>query len=220
MEQGCAWLQHTATSFLIFIHSLLFACAAQPEQKQQQIVRELFATLTARAETSSSFIDASSYFPDVPGARIIYRQYATLYFCMVIDSSESELGILDLVQVLVETLDRHFKNVCELDIIFNSPEVCVCVGFVASRPLCSLFLSHSHTHTHLRRLFFSQVHWLVDEMIVGGLVVETNPSEILAEIEAQARLERQQSDVGQAAAAAQQRLDALAGTIRSAARPP
>ena len=94
------------------------------------------------------------------------------------------------------------------------------MGFVASRPLCSLFLSHSHTHTHLRRLFFSQVHWLVDEMIVGGLVVETNPSEILAEIEAQARLERQQSDVGQAAAAAQQRLDALAGTIRSAARPP
>ena len=89
-------------------------------------MRELFATLTARAETSSSFIDASSYFPDVPGARIIYRQYATLYFCMVIDSSESELGILDLVQVLVETLDRHFKNVCELDIIFNSPEVRVC----------------------------------------------------------------------------------------------
>ena len=94
------------------------------------------------------------------------------------------------------------------------------MGLVASRPLRSLF-SLTHTHTqHLRRLFLSQVHWLVDEMIVGGLVVETNPSEILAEIEAQARLERQQSDVGQAAAAAQQRLDALAGTIRSAARPP
>ena len=93
------------------------------------------------------------------------------------------------------------------------------MGFVASRPLCSLFSLLTHTHT-LPRLFLSQVHWLVDEMIVGGLVVETNPSEILAEIEAQARLERQQSDVGQAAAAAQQRLDALAGTIRSAARPP
>ena len=181
-------------------------------------MRELFATLTARAETSSSFIDASSYFPDVPGARIIYRQYATLYFCMVIDSSESELGILDLVQVLVETLDRHFKNVCELDIIFNSPEVRVCgLRRVAAAPLSLL---SPLSHTHLRRPFFSQVHWLVDEMIVGGLVVETNPSEILAEIEAQARLERQQSDVGQAAAAAQQRLDALAGTIRSAARPP
>ena len=131
----------------VFIHSLLFACAAQPEQKQQQIVRELFATLTARAETSSSFIDASSYFPDVPGARIIYRQYATLYFCMVIDSSESELGILDLVQVLVETLDRHFKNVCELDIIFNSPEVRVCGLRRVAAALLSLLSPHTHTHT-------------------------------------------------------------------------
>lgn len=106
--------------------SVLFF-ASQPEQKQQQIVRELFATLTARSETASSFVDAAAWF-DVPGARIIYRTYATLHFCVVIDGSESELGILDLIQVLVETLDRHFKNVCELDIIFNSPQVCTRVS--------------------------------------------------------------------------------------------
>ena len=64
------------------------------------------------------------------------------------------------------------------------------------------------------------MHWLVDEMVVGGLVVETSPNEIMELIEAQSRLERQQSEVGQAAAVAQQKLDALAGTIRSAARPP
>ena len=57
-------------------------------------------------------------------------------------------------------------------------------------------------------------------MVVGGLVVETSPNEIMENIEAQARLERQQSEVGQAAAVAQQKLDAIAGTIRSAARPP
>ena len=32
--------------------------------------------------------------------QIIYRNYATLYFVFVVDSSESELGILDLIQVL------------------------------------------------------------------------------------------------------------------------
>ena len=32
--------------------------------------------------------------------RIIYRNYATLFFVFVVDSSESELGILDLIQVL------------------------------------------------------------------------------------------------------------------------
>ena len=32
-------------------------------------------------------------------AKVIYRHYATLYFVFVVDSSESELGILDLIQV-------------------------------------------------------------------------------------------------------------------------
>ena len=152
------------------------------EQKQQQIVRELFATLTARSEASSCFVDAAHWFEGVPSARIVYRQYATLYFCMAIDNSESELGILDLVQVLVETLDRHFKNVCELDLIFN----------------------------------FVKVHYVVDEMIVGGLVVETNPAAILEQLDAQLLIERQQSELGAAAIKAQQKLDQLGGALSDA----
>lgn len=31
--------------------------------------------------------------------RIIYRHYATLYFVFCVDEAESELGILDLIQV-------------------------------------------------------------------------------------------------------------------------
>ena len=31
--------------------------------------------------------------------RLIYRHYATLYFVFCVDSNESELGILDLIQV-------------------------------------------------------------------------------------------------------------------------
>lgn len=55
--------------------------------------------------------------------KLIYRHYATLYFVFCVDSSESELGILDLIQVLVETLDRCFENVCELDLIFHVDKV-------------------------------------------------------------------------------------------------
>ncbi len=33
--------------------------------------------------------------------KLIYRHYATLYFVFCVDSSESELGILDLIQVNV-----------------------------------------------------------------------------------------------------------------------
>ena len=151
-----------------------------PEPRQQQIVRDVFQTLSVRSEAASSFVDASEWF-GVAGARLIYRMYAMLYFCMVIDGSESELGILDLIQVLVETLDRHFKSVCELDLIFHS----------------------------------ERVHHVVDEMIVGGLVAETNPSQILEDIDAQTRLERAQSDAGVAAAAVQQKIDALSNNLGS-----
>ena len=54
---------------------------------------------------------------------IINRHYATLYFVFCVDSSESELGILDLIQVFVETLDKCFENVCELDLIFHMDTV-------------------------------------------------------------------------------------------------
>lgn len=36
--------------------------------------------------------------------RIIYRHYATLYFVFCVDEAESELGILDLIQVSLEGL--------------------------------------------------------------------------------------------------------------------
>ena len=43
-----------------------------------------------------------SLFPSLIGGsdyRLIYRHYATLYFVFCVDSSESDLGILDLIQV-------------------------------------------------------------------------------------------------------------------------
>ena len=148
------------------------------------MVRELFTMLSARGENASSFMDAGDWFDGLSGIRVVYRLYATLHFCIVIDSTESELGILDLIQVMVETLDRYFRNVCELDIIFNA----------------------------------EKVHWILDEMIVGGLVVETNPSAILEVIEAQTKLIHQQTDLGSAATAAASRLDAITGKLK-AARP-
>ncbi|CAI0473417.1 unnamed protein product [Linum tenue] len=54
-----------------------------------------------------------------PDSRLVYKHYATLYFVFVFDSSENELAMLDLIQVFVETLDKCFRNVCELDIVFN-----------------------------------------------------------------------------------------------------
>lgn len=74
------------------------------------------------------------------------------------DSSESELGILDLIQVFVETLDKCFENVCELDLIFH----------------------------------VDKVHFILNELVMGGMVLETNMNEILTRIEDQNKLEKQE----------------------------
>lgn len=89
----------------------------QPPEKHQDLVRCVFQLLSARPESASNFVKVDSIFG--PGTKMVYKHLATLYFVFVFDSSENELAMLDLVQVFVETLDRCFKNVCELDIVFN-----------------------------------------------------------------------------------------------------
>ncbi|XP_078490487.1 AP-3 complex subunit sigma-1 isoform X3 [Ciona intestinalis] len=88
------------------------------EEQQQQIVRETFHLVSRRDDDVCSFLEGGTL---IGGSdyKLIYRHYATLYFVFCVDSSESELGILDLIQVFVETLDRCFENVCELDLIFH-----------------------------------------------------------------------------------------------------
>ena len=129
-----------------------FTCA-----EQQQIIRETFHLVSRRDDSLCNFLDSGPLVTDEEW-KIVYRHYATLYFVFCVDASESELGILDLIQVFVETLDKCFENVCELDLIF-----------------------------HLER-----VHHVIDEIIVGGLVLETNQSEILAQLQLQNKVEKVQ----------------------------
>ena len=80
---------------------------------------------------------------------MIYRRYASLYFIIgVTGSNINELSYLEFIHTLVETLDKYFENVCELDIMFN----------------------------------LEKAHFIIDEMIMNGCIVETNKSNILSQI--------------------------------------
>lgn len=92
------------------------------------LLNKIYSLIASRPAGLCNFLDApelnallgSSGDDDI---RVVYRNYATLYFVFVVDSSESELGILDLIQVFVESLDRAFEDVCELDLVFHFDEV-------------------------------------------------------------------------------------------------
>ncbi|GAA6053462.1 hypothetical protein JCM3770_005177 [Rhodotorula araucariae] len=97
------------------------------------ILQRIYSLVSVRDDSLCNFVELPAGFGfgdhgekddiDQEDLRVIYRHYATLYFAFVVDQSESELGILDLIQVFVESLDRCFENVCELDLIFHFDEV-------------------------------------------------------------------------------------------------
>lgn len=106
----------------VFTWNNQYSSIPKNEDIQQQIIKETFQLVSKRDDNVCNFLEGGSL---IGGSdyKLIYRHYATLYFVFCVDSSESELGILDLIQVFVETLDKCFENVCELDLIFHADAV-------------------------------------------------------------------------------------------------
>ncbi|XP_059975121.1 AP-3 complex subunit sigma-1-like isoform X4 [Mesoplodon densirostris] len=67
------------------------------EDTQQQTIRETFHLVSKRDENVCNFLEGGLLIGGSDN-KLIYRHYATLYFVFWVDSSESELGILDLIQ--------------------------------------------------------------------------------------------------------------------------
>ena len=118
-----------------------------PLEERRQIEGEIVRKCLARSDKQCSFVEHRNY-------KVIYRRYASLFFIVGVDGEENELAIFEFIHCMVETLDRHFGNVCELDIMF-----------------------------HLEK-----AHYILDEMVMNGNIVETNKSLVLqlaAQVEAE-----------------------------------
>lgn len=130
-----------------------FYQSVESEALQQTVIRRIFTQVAQRQDSFCNYLEGI-----VPewgeNIKLIYRHYATLYFVFAVDAQESDLGILDLIQVFVEALDKCFENVCELDLIFHS----------------------------------DRVHYVLDEIVMGGMVLETNINAILQSIKDQGKM--------------------------------
>jgi len=102
---------------------------------------EIVRKCLGRNENQCSFIEYRNY-------KCVYRLYASLFFIVGVDSDQNELAILEFIHMVVETLDKYFENVCELDIMFN----------------------------------LERAHFILDEMVMNGQIVETSKANILTPI--------------------------------------
>jgi len=107
-------------------------------EERSALEGEIVRKCLARTENQCSFIEYQSY-------KCVYRRYASLFFIVGVESHVNELSILEFIHSLVETLDKYFENVCELDIMFN----------------------------------IERAHWILDEMVMNGEIIETNKQNIL-----------------------------------------
>ncbi|KAG1665776.1 hypothetical protein FOA52_002871 [Chlamydomonas sp. UWO 241] len=103
---------------------------------------EVVRKCLSRTDKQCSFYEHRQY-------KIVYRRYASLFFMVGVDDDENELGVLEFIHCFVEILDKHFGQVCELDIM-NELEM---------------------------------VHYIMDEMIVNGCIVDTNRANILEPVQ-------------------------------------
>jgi len=112
---------------------------------------EIIRKCLSRTEFQCSFLEYR-------GFKVIYRRYASLFFIVGTvanpygsnkENNENELGLLEFIHTLVETMDKWAGSICELDIMYH----------------------------------LEQVHFLLDEMVMNGFIVETNKGNILRPLE-------------------------------------
>ena len=83
-----------------------------PQEERRQIEGEIVRKCLARSDEQCNIVEHRNY-------KVIYRRYASLFFIVGVDEHENELAVHEFIHCIVETLDRHFGNVCELDIMFH-----------------------------------------------------------------------------------------------------
>uniref|UniRef100_A0A8C5A1J1 AP complex subunit sigma n=1 Tax=Gadus morhua TaxID=8049 RepID=A0A8C5A1J1_GADMO len=82
------------------------------DQEKRRLGRELVQTILGRKAKMCSFLEWRDL-------KVVYKRYASLYFCCAIEEQDNELITLEVIHRYVELLDKYFGSVCELDIIFN-----------------------------------------------------------------------------------------------------
>ncbi|RHY64181.1 hypothetical protein DYB30_000336 [Aphanomyces astaci] len=145
-------------TLLIFANKQDLPGALSPEDivlalglHESQFANRHWKIHSCSAFTGDGLADGIDWMPDAEQQAVIRDIYT-----QVSKRSDTLCNFLEgRCLVFVETLDKCFENVCELDLIFHS----------------------------------DKVHYVLDEIVMGGMVLETNINEILTAVNEMNRLD-------------------------------
>ncbi|KAG6486025.1 hypothetical protein ZIOFF_054595 [Zingiber officinale] len=142
------------------------------QKERATVIRELSGLILSRGPKLCNFVEWKGY-------KVVYRRYASLYFCMCIDQDDNELEILEIIHHFVEILDRYFGSVCELDLIFNFHKVSLFLKllFVIHMELLGIPLLPEQSNI--------QAYYILDEILIAGELQESSKKTVARLIAAQ-----------------------------------
>ncbi|PKU27570.1 hypothetical protein llap_22126 [Limosa lapponica baueri] len=76
---------------------------ATADKDKKKMVRELMQVVLARKPKMCSFLEWRDL-------KVVYKRYASLYFCCAIEGQDNELITLELIHRYVELLDKYFGS--------------------------------------------------------------------------------------------------------------
>lgn len=82
------------------------------DTEKRKLEQEIHREVCSRDKKLSNFFEFRTH-------KVIYRQYAGLFFSLCVDVNDNELSHLESIHLLVEVLDHFFSGVCELDLVFG-----------------------------------------------------------------------------------------------------
>ncbi|KAK6160905.1 hypothetical protein DH2020_004286 [Rehmannia glutinosa] len=150
------------------------------QKERTKVIRELSGMILSRGPKLCNFVEWRGY-------KVVYKRYASLYFCMCIDQDENELEILEIIHHFVEILDRYFGSVCELDLIFNFHKalcyelsIILPVALGRTRIIYALFIYGS-----IASMAFQEAYYILDEILIAGELQESSKKTVARLIAAQ-----------------------------------
>ncbi|XP_053485054.1 AP-1 complex subunit sigma-1A isoform X2 [Ictalurus furcatus] len=102
---------------------------ATAERDKKKMVRELMQVVLARKPKMCSFLEWRDL-------KIVYKRYASLYFCCAVEEQDNELITLEVIHRFVELLDKYFGSVSHSSIL---PVFSIYLSLLPSLT-CSFFL--------------------------------------------------------------------------------